>query len=118
MSIGGAVDKGREGFFQVIHPGTCQQVAIGSGSLKPASTFHNETSVVRLVATVDCFVQFGTLPVASAAASGNSMLLPASSPEYFGVPEYGASGVGASAFTVAVIQSSAAGTLYITEGKG
>jgi hypothetical protein len=107
---------------QAARPALSQSVAIGAGSLQSAAfstgpvgayaagpvsgvpiSTPNNTSHVRLVATSDCFVVFGANPTAAAATG---MLLVAMTPEYFWVSP---------GEKLAVIQSSAAGTLNITE---
>lgn len=47
-----------------------------------SSAFNSGTNFVRLFCTVQCSVTFGTNPTATA----NNTILPASTPEYFGVP--------------------------------
>jgi hypothetical protein len=76
---------------------------IGSVSASPlASSFGEQTRVVRLVSTVNAFVQIGTAPVATAL----NMFIPAYSPEYFTVnPQTKVSG----------LSQNLSGTLYITE---
>lgn len=82
-------------------PGGGLTVAIGAVSAASAA-FTKVTSAVRLVATVDCWVDFnGTTAVA-----GTGVYLPAFLPEYFEAKN------GA---TITVIQASAAGSLYITQ---
>jgi hypothetical protein len=63
----------------------------------------NTTQHVRLCATSDCYIVFGTNPVA---AVGGGLLLPAMTPEYFWVQP---------GERVAAIQVSAAGSLNIVE---
>lgn len=76
-----------------------QDLALGiAASSPPAGTTH-----VRLCATSDCYVLFGSNPTATAA---NGTLLPAGAAEYFAVDALD---------KVSVIQVSAAGTLNITE---
>lgn len=62
------------------------------------------TTHVRLVATTDCWVAFGTNPTAS--STSGSILLPANSVEYFPVD---------TSDLIAVIQNASAGTLNISE---
>jgi hypothetical protein len=61
----------------------------------------SSADVVRVVSTTDCYVANGSNPTATAA----SMFLPAKVAEYF---------VLAQTDKIAVLQASAAGTLYIT----
>ena len=90
--------------LQAVGLGASQRVAVGGTSAQSAAVGAN-TRLVRLVATSDCHVAIGDDPTAVAASSA---LLPASVPEYFEIN---------AGQKVAVIQSSAAGFLYITEGK-
>jgi len=90
--------------FQSIIPGVEQHVAYAGTSVQ-SSLFQDQTSIVRLYATSDCYVAFGENPTAST----SSMFLPAGVIEYFGVPPD-------SEWQLAVIQSSSAGTIYVTEG--
>lgn len=62
--------------------------------------------VVRLVATTDCFVLFGTAP--TALNDGTSIFLPANQPAFFGIDP---------AHKISALQVSAGGTLYITPGQ-
>ena len=64
-------------------------------------------NVVRLVSSVDCFVQF-KLNSAPTAATTTDMFLPAYSPEYFNVPHDVADDV-----YVSGIVASSTGTLYV-----
>lgn len=89
--------------FQAIIPGTSLTRAVASTTAQ-SSAFGANTTIVRLRSTTDCFVEFGSNPTATSA----SMFLPSGVTEYFGV-------VGGS--KLAVIRSSADGTLYITEGS-
>ena len=86
----------------VLRPNTSQMVAIGAASVQSAAVAAT-TEIVRLVATVDCFVAFGTNPTAVA---NTSMRLVAGLPELFRIN---------SSAKVAVIQASGGGSLYITE---
>ena len=66
----------------------------------------NNTRHVRLVATVACWVSFGSPPVAALVRGPAAMFLPAGLPEYFWVRQ---------GEQIAVIQDATAGFLYITE---
>lgn len=46
----------------------------------------NYVEVVRLCSTVDCWIAFGSAPVAVAASGAASILLPAGVVEYFDIP--------------------------------
>lgn len=89
--------------FQAIFPGTNQTI-VTSGSSQQSSAFASLTSIIRVYCTQDCYLAFGTDPT----ASSSSLFLPSGTIEYFGV--YGGT-------KVAVLQVSASGNLYITEGK-
>lgn len=65
----------------------------------------NNTTHIRLVSTTNCWVVFGTTPVAVASAV-NALLLPAYTPEYFWVLP---------GEKVAAIQDTAGGVLNIVE---
>lgn len=94
----------RENTFEAIIPGISQSVAVGAASVQSAA-LQSKSSIIRLFSTTDCFILIGATP--TALQDGTSMFLPAGVIEYFGVN---------GAPLVAVIQSSASGTLYITEG--
>ena len=66
----------------------------------------NNTRHVRLVATVPCWVSFGSPPVAALVRGPSAMFLPAGLPEYFWVRQ---------GEQIAVIQDATGGFLYITE---
>lgn len=93
-------DEGRG--IPAIFPGASQRVAIGATSVQSAS-IGDTTGIVRLSASTDCFVAFGTNPVATV----NSLYLPAGMVEYLGINP---------GEKVAVLQVSAAGFLSIVEG--
>ncbi len=90
------------GALPVVRPGATQKIAVSSTSTPSAAADGN---VVRLVATVDCHIAFGSAPVADA----NSLFLPANTPEYFAC--YGTD-------QVAVISDGTDGALYITPAAG
>jgi hypothetical protein len=112
--------------IQAARPSISQTVAIGAASASSAAFtvgtigFYGDagayaggsgtpntpptTQHVRLCSTVDCFVLFGPSPQTVTATNG--MFLPASSPEYFWINP---------GDIVAVIQSTAAGSLFISE---
>ena len=83
-------------------PSTTQTVAAGSTSAA-SSAFGSETREVRIVTTVDAYVEFGSSPT----ASSSSLIVPAFTVEYFRV---------APASKVAVIRvGSTTGTSRVTE---
>lgn len=86
--------------IQAMHFGKSQSISFdGTSAQSSGITSH----LVRVVATQDCFLAVGANPT----ASSSGVFLPASAIEYFGVDTDG--------WKIAVIQSSQAGTLYITE---
>ena len=93
------IASGNLGAMPVIKIGTTVTVAIGSSSAASAAI---TATVVRLVATADCFIVFGA---ATPTATTAGLFLPANCPEYFQFT---------SGQEVAVIQASAAGNLYVT----
>ncbi len=69
---------------QVLAPSLVQNISFNaSGSTSTAADLNPNTIVVRLMATVDCYVAIG--PSGSVSATTASMYLPALSPEYFRV---------------------------------
>jgi hypothetical protein len=86
-----------------INDGKNQTVTIGAASAACANGFDPQTHVVRLTASVDCFIKLGPTGVV---AANTDTFLPAGQTEYFSVNP---------GQKVAVIQSTAGGTLYITE---
>jgi hypothetical protein len=82
-------------------PGGGVTVAIGAASVASAA-LTKCSGTVRLIATVDCWVDFN----GTTAAAGTAVFLPAYTPEYFEAKP---------GSTVTVIQSSVAGSLYITQ---
>ncbi len=86
------------GALPVIRPGATQKVTVGSASTASDVV---ATGVVRLLATTDCHVAFGSAPVADASC----LFLPANMPEYFAC---------GTSDKVAAIRDAADGFLYIT----
>jgi hypothetical protein len=86
------------GALPVIRTGTTQKLDFGPASVAGAAV---GSGVVRLVATADCHIAFGSGP----AADATCLFLPGNMPEYFAC---------ASTDHVAVIQDSAPGSLYVT----
>jgi len=64
------------------------------------------TQHIRVVATTNCWISFGTNPTAATSGAGGSILIPAYTPEYFFVNK---------GEKLAVIQDAASGTLNIAE---
>ena len=92
--------------FQVISPGASQAITTGAASVQ-AADFASGVTILRVFATQDCWIAFGTSPTAVVEGS-SSMFLPAGIVEYFERKELE---------KIAVIQASTAGKLYITEGS-
>lgn len=92
--------------FQAICIGT-SQVITTSASSQQSTAVSDQTSIVRLFCTKDCFIQIGQNPTVTASGTTGAFL-PGGIIEYFGVNPKD---------KIAVIQASASGTLYITEGK-
>jgi hypothetical protein len=92
---------GQQG-FQVITPGTYQKVTT-SGTSAQSSATQGTTTIVQLYADQDCYVAFGSNPTATT----STMFLPLGQILYVGVTP---------GHKIAVIQSTTAGTLFITEG--
>lgn len=89
-------------FEQAIYPGTSQSIAIGAASVAGAAVGAS-TTLLQLCATIACFVAIGPTPTA---AAGTSLYVPANVPVLVGCNP---------GDKVAVIQATAAGTLYVTE---
>lgn len=87
---------------QVIGLGTVQKVTVSGTST--ATTNAVSSNVIRLLSTTDCHVVTASTPTATA----NDTLLIANIPEYFSITP---------GHKVAAIQSSAGGTLYVTEAS-
>ena len=56
-------------------------VAVADSSATNSTAFASETREVRIVCTVDAYVDFGTSPT----ASSSNLIIPAYTPEYFRV---------------------------------
>ncbi len=84
--------------------GTASKVTI-SGSHAESAAMDASTKVVRLLATVDCYVAIGV----GAVATNASLYMVAGVPEFFGITN-GISEV------VSVLQVSSGGTLSIAQG--
>lgn len=86
------------GALPVIRPGSTEKIAVGATTVTSAQT---GSQVVRLLATVDCHVAFGSDP----AADESALFLPANLPEYFACDARD---------KVAAVRDSTDGVLYIT----
>lgn len=91
--------------IQALQPSTVQNIVTGTGaSVAVTNAFGGSTVVVRLLATYDCYVAFGTVPT----ATSSSMYLPSGRPEFFRVEE-------GAAWKVAALSVAAIGVLNIVE---
>jgi len=88
--------------FQAMVPGVAQTVAIGATSIQ-SNKWQTGVTIIRVFATVDCYLAFGTDPT----ANDSSHFCPGGIIQYFGVFNYD---------ELAVIRKSSDGTLYIMEG--
>lgn len=96
--------KDKNGFgIQVVEWADVKEVNYLVTSVQSDATM--DSTIIRLVATTDCYVEIGTNPTATASGS---TLLPALVPEYIKV---------STKDKVAAIRKSADGTLNITEIK-
>lgn len=84
-------------------PATSYNVAIGATSAASSNAFPFGVTVVRLIATSDCYVKFAASPTAD---TTTSLLLKNNVAEYFHC---------VAGNKVAVIQATAAGSLNVTE---
>lgn len=87
---------------QCLKPGTTQSKAYTGTHGVIDNAVGSETRIVRIVCTTDAFIAFGTSPEATSA----SMPVMANLLEYFEIDP---------THKVSAIQSSAGGTLYVTE---
>ena len=92
--------------FQTIIPGTHQRVAY-TGASSQSAALNANTSVVELFSTTDCWIKFGTNPVA-VANDGTSIPLRAGLRVTYGVPT--------KSDKIAVIRDVDSGNLDIVEG--
>jgi len=107
---------------QAARPALSQNIAVGAGSVVSLpfsagpvmnvyradgtpSTQANNTTHIRVCSTANCWISFGSNPVA-VVGSAAAILIPALTPEYFWVVR---------GERLAVIQDSGAGTLNIAE---
>ena len=112
---GNAVQASRPGVSQAIAVGATNVISATFATGNQGVNRRQDTGVVvapsvytqhvRLVATVPCWVSFGTSPVAGVRGV-NSMFIPAGLPEYFWVRR---------GERISVTQDATAGFLYITE---
>ena len=91
------------GGFEAMQPGTSQAVAVGAVSTQ-SNAFQPKTSLIRMFSSCDALLAFGPNPTA---AQATGYFLPGGIVDFVGVKPNE---------KVAVIQSSAVGVLYITEG--
>lgn len=88
--------------IQAVAPGTTQTITTSGSSAAISTAFATGTTVVRIVATEDVNIKFGSTPTATT----SDPFIPANQVEYFKVT---------AGEKVAAIQNSAAGTCYVTE---
>ena len=62
--------------------GTTQTVAVGSSSAASSNAFNGQTREIRVVTTVDAYVEMNA---SSPTATSSSIIVPAFTPEYFRV---------------------------------
>ena len=62
--------------------GTTQTVAVGSSSAATSNAFNGQTREIRIVTTVDAYVEMNAT---SPTATSSSIIVPAFTPEYFRV---------------------------------
>ena len=90
--------------IQAMGIGATQVLTVGLSSVA-SSALSKNTIIVRLVSTADCFVKIST---GNPTATAGDLFMPAGIPEYFAVN-------GWETVKVATLQSSAGGSLYVTE---
>jgi len=88
--------------IQAVAPGTTQTITTSGSSAAISTAFATGTTVVRIVATEDVNIKFGSTPTATT----SDPFIPANQVEYFKVT---------AGEKVAAIQNSTAGTCYVTE---
>lgn len=91
--------------IQALLPSTTQTVTISGTSAATTNALSKETVVVRVLASVPCFIKIGE---GDPEATADDTPLAANVPEYFRVEGY-------KTLKVAVIQLSVGGTFYVTE---
>lgn len=90
--------------FQAISPGASYAYDTATGASAQGATPTAGVTIIRLFATEDCWIAFGSNPTAVA---GSSMFLPAGIVEYFEL---------STGERIAFLAVSKAGKLYLTEG--
>ncbi len=88
--------------IQALAPGTTQTITTSGSSAATSNAFADGTTVVRIVATKDCHITFAAAPTATTSL----LLMPSNQVEYFKVN---------AGEKCAAIQSSEAGTVFVTE---
>jgi hypothetical protein len=88
--------------IQAAAPGTTQTITTSGSSAAISTAFGNNKRIARIVATEDCHIAFAASPTATT----SNTFLPAKQVEYFKIT---------AGEKVAAIQSSTAGTVYVTE---
>jgi len=88
--------------IQAVAPGTTQTITTSGSSAAISTAFASGSTVARIVTTEDCHIKFASSPTATT----SDTFLPAKQVEYFKIT---------AGEKVAAIQSSTAGTVYVTE---
>ena len=86
--------------------GNDQTVSFTASSVAASTAFASDSRIVRLVSDQPCFVEFADSPTATVAGS---TYLPASTPEYFVIPNPGSTKV------AAIRATSTSSKLYVAE---
>lgn len=94
------------GVYPAIFPGKFQQISF-SGAASVGVGFSTRTTIVRLFATQDCWVQMGLNPTATAAGP-DSFVIRGGIVHFFGVN---------SGWKISAIQNTVSGVLDILEGS-
>ncbi len=98
-----AQSHGNQSIFQTIRKGACQTISFTGTSAQASNAFATNVSVIRLFATQDCFIEFGSNPT----ADNTGMFIPGGIICHTNVIP---------GEKIAAIRVSNSGTLYITEG--
>ena len=99
------VDANLKG-YQAIFPGNYQTINSFTATQASSASFSQGTSIIRLFATQDCFLDFGPTPSATA---GSTYFLPGGIVQFVGV--------NGGTDKLAVVRSANNGILYIAEGR-
>lgn len=97
--------KNHSSVFPAIFAGNFQQVSF-TGTHAVSSPFSDRTTIIKLFATQDCWIQLGTNPEATASGP-DSCIIRGGIIQYLGVYP---------GWAISVLQASSAGTLDLLEG--